>query len=110
MSYIFHLLLQSVAIYLVARFLPGVHLRNFLTAIWVALVYSLCNFFLGSLLYALALPFAVFTIGLSLLLVNALLLWITDKLIEDFEIDDFFTTLLAAALISAVNWLLGLVF
>ena len=114
MSLIYHLLLLSVAIYLVAQLLSGVHLKSFFTSIWVALVYSLVNFLFGWLLQLLALPLIVVTLGLFLLVmnffVNTLLLWITDKLIDDFEIDGLGTTFVAAVLITITNGVLTWVF
>ncbi len=107
---IINLLTLSVAVFLVAQFLPGIRVKNFMTAIIVAMVYSVINFFTGWLLVLLTLPFVVLTFGLFKLVINAFLLWITDKMIEDFEIQDVFTTIAAAVLItlvdSGIKWLL----
>jgi len=107
---IINLLTLSVAVFLVAQFLPGIRVKNFMTAIIVAMVYSVINFFTGWLLVLLTLPFVVLTFGLFKLVINAFLLWITDKMIADFEIRDFFTTIVAAVLItlvdSGIKWLL----
>ncbi len=107
---IINLLILSGAVFLVARILPGIRVKNFMTAVIVAVVYSVINFFTGWLLVLLTLPFVVLTFGLFKLVINAFLLWVTDKLIEDFEIKDFFTTIAAAVLItlvdSGIKWLL----
>ena len=47
MSILLNMLILSGIIYLIARFLPAVHVKNFGTAVVVAIVYSLLNFFLG---------------------------------------------------------------
>ena len=107
---IVNLLILSVAVFVVAQVLPGIRIRNFLTAVVVALVYSVINFLTGWLLVLLTLPLMLVTFGLFKLVINAFLLWITDKLIADFEIKDFVTTLVAAMLItlvdSGIRWLL----
>lgn len=107
---IVNLLILSVAVFIVAQVLPGIKIRSFLTAVVVALVYSVINFFTGWLLVLLTLPLMLVTFGLFKLVINAFLLWITDKMIADFEIKDFFTTLVAALLItlvdSGIKWLL----
>jgi len=107
---IINLLILSVAVFLVARILPGIRVKNFMTAVIVALVYSVINFLTGWLLVLITLPFVVLTFGLFKLVINAFLLWVTDKLIEDFEIHDFLTTIAAAVLItlvdSGIKWLL----
>lgn len=107
---IVNLLILSVAVFLVANILPGIRVKNFITAVIVAIVYSVINYLIGWLLMLVALPFIVLTFGLFKLVVNAFLLWITDKLIADFEIRGFLTTIVAAALItlvdSGIKWLL----
>jgi len=105
-----NLLILSVAVFLVANFLPGIQVKHFGTAIMVAIVYSLVNFFFGWLLVFLSLPFIVITFGLFKLVINAVLLWLTDKILDDFQIKDFFTTFIAALCItlvdSAIKWVL----
>jgi len=108
-SMIINMLILSVAIFLVAQFLPGIRVKNFYTAIMVAIVYSIINFLTGWLLVFLSLPFIIITFGLFKLVINAFMLWLTDKLMEDFEISDLWTTFIAAVLItivdSAVKWI-----
>ncbi|WP_320040131.1 phage holin family protein [uncultured Desulfobacter sp.] len=98
-----NLLILSVAVFLVANFLPGIQVKHFGTAVIVAIVYSLVNFFFGWLLIILSLPFIVITFGLFKLVINAVLLWITDKMLDDFQIKDFFTTFIAALCITLVD-------
>jgi putative membrane protein len=108
--FIVNLLVFSVAVFLVANFLPGIRIKNFMTAIVVALVYSVINFFTGWLLMILSLPFMIITFGLFKFVINAFLLWVTDKMIEDFEIKDIFTTFIAAFLITIVDSLIKWIF
>jgi len=98
-----NLLILSVAVFLVANFLPGIQVKHFGTAIMVAIVYSLINFFFGWLLILLSLPFIIITFGLFKLVINAVLLWLTDKMIDDFKIKDFLTTFIAALCITFVD-------
>ena len=104
--FIVNILGLSVAVFLVSKFLPGIRIKNFMTAIIVALVYSIINFFLGWLLVVLTLPFIFITFGLFKFVINAFLLWLTDKIIEDFEIKNVFTTFVAAFLITIVDSLI----
>lgn len=98
-----NILILSVAVFLVAKFLPGIQVKHFGTAIIVAIVYSLINFFFGWLLIFLSLPFIFITFGLFKLVINAVLLWATDKMLDDFQIKDFFTTFIAALCITLVD-------
>ncbi len=110
MVFILNLLLLSVAIFIVAKIMPSIYIKSFWTAIVVALVYSIINFLTGWFLILLTLPFIIITFGLFKFVINAFLLWITDKLIEDFKIDSFGSTLIAAFLItitdSILRWLI----
>lgn len=100
----------SIVIFIVTKFLPGIRLKNYFTAFIVALVYSLINYVFGWLLVLLSLPFMFLTFGLFKFVINAFMLWVTDKLIEDFEIESFKTTFIAAFLItvidSMIKWIL----
>lgn len=103
---ILKLVILSITIFFIERVLPGMKLRKPATAIIVAVVYSLVNFFLGWLLAFIALPFIFLTLGLFHFIINAFLLWLTDKILDDFEIDSIKTTLIAAVLITIVNGIL----
>jgi putative membrane protein len=107
---LFHLLILSFVIVVIAEVVPGIKLKGFGTAIAVAVVYSLVNVVLGSILKVLSLPLIFLTLGLFMLVINTLMLWLTDQLIDDFEIKDMGTTFLAALLISVSDFLLDLVF
>mgnify|MGYP006259274043 CR=1 FL=1 len=110
MSTIWDVLLMSLTIFIVAHFMPGVKLKSFGTAIVVAIVYSLMNFFLFRLLVFLMFPLVGLTLGLFVFVINAFLLWLTDKILDNFEIKDFVTTLIAALLISIIHGILTWVF
>ncbi len=53
-----------------------------------------------------SLPLIILTLGLFIFVVNAVLLWITDRVVNNFEISGFGTTILAALCISVINSLL----
>ena len=104
MDLIFHFLLLGVVT------LPGIHVEGFGTAIIVAIVYGLINVLLGTILKILAIPFIVLSLGVFLLLINTFLLWLTDQLMEDFEIRDIGTTFVAAVIITVSDTFLGWIF
>ncbi|MFQ5631916.1 MAG: phage holin family protein [bacterium] len=110
MKMLLNILLLSAAIFVVAKILPGVRLKSFATAIIVAIVYSIINFLLFGIIAFLTLPATILTLGLFIFVINAFLLWLTDKFIEDFEIDGIFTTLIAAFLITVINNILKWIF
>lgn len=101
------LLLNALVVLVVARVTPGVRIKNFGTALAVAVVYGGLSFLLKWLLVLLTAPLIILTLGLFLLVVNAFLLWMTDKLIDDFEIDGLGPLVLATLGISLGQTLVG---
>lgn len=110
MHILLNILVLSVIIYLIAQFVPAVRVKNFGTAVIVAIVYSLINFFLGWLFELLSFPLMLLTLGLFKFVINAIFLWITDKLLDDFEIASFGWTILTALLISFGSTLVHAIF
>jgi putative membrane protein len=110
MSIIWNLLILTIAIFIVAKLLPGIHIKSFWTALIVAIVYSFINFLTGWLLTLLTLPFIIITFGLFKLVINAFMLWVTDKILDDFKIDGLLYTFIAAVLItlidSVIKWII----
>ncbi len=96
-------ILFSLSVFIVARVLPGIRIKGFATALWVAFVYGVIKVVFGWLLTLITLPAVILTFGLFLFVINAVLLWITDKLIDGFEIRSFGMTLLAAFLITLLD-------
>ncbi len=102
-----HILLLGGAILMIGRLLPGMHVDSYGTGIIVAIVYSLINVTLGFVLKLLGLPFIIITLGIFLIIINTFLLWLTDLLIEDFEVEDTGTLFIAALLITISDTLLS---
>ena len=110
MNIIWNILLQTVFIFLVAQILPGFRIKSLKTALVVSVVYSIVNYLLGTLLVFLSAPLLFLTLGLFMIVVNAILLKITDLILSDFKINGTFTLLLAAVLISVGNSVLRWIF
>lgn len=108
MNWLLSIFVSALSVFIVARVMPGVRIRGFFTAVVVAVVYGIVNFLFYWLLVLFSLPFIVATLGLFLVLINAFLLWLTNKLIDGFEVRGFFTTIIASILISLLNTLLRL--
>lgn len=70
--------------------------------LWVSALFGIVNAILGTILRLLTLPLNLLTLGLFSVVVNAILLSVTDALSSHLEIDEFFWTAIWAALILAV--------
>jgi putative membrane protein len=102
--------LSAVSLTVIAQFLPGERMNNLGTALVVAAVYGILHVLLFRLLAILVFLPRLLTFGLFDLVINAFILFLTDKLLEDFQLDSLGVTLLAAVLLTVLNnlwrWLL----
>ncbi len=105
-TWLLNWLILSVSVFVVTRILPSVRIEGCGTAVSVAFVYGILKLLLANILVLLSLPLMIFTFGLFFFVINAFLLWLTDKLIPGFEIKGLFSTLFAAFLISLIDALL----
>jgi putative membrane protein len=103
MSMLMSILAFSLSVLIVAMLMPSVRVKGLGSAIGVAIVYGVLKFFFYWILVLVSLPFVILTLGLFLVVINAGLLWITDKLLDGFEIDGLISTLIASVLISIVD-------
>lgn len=95
----------ALAVSAAAWLFDGVEVEGgFWSYVWVAAILGLLNAVVRPIILLLTLPITVLTLGLFILVVNAITLSITVWLSSSIEIDGFGTTVLAAAVISLVSW------
>lgn len=107
MGIIVRLLISALAVFAGAYILPGVHVRNFTTAIIVAIILALLNAFLKPVLVILTIPVTVITLGLFLLVINAVIILLCAKLVDGFRVDGFWYAMLFSVVLSLINAVLG---
>jgi len=103
MNWIVRFLLSGVAVVLTAYLLPGVDVQDYWTALLVALVLSLVNIFVKPFLILLTIPLTFVTLGLFLLVINALMILLTDYFVDGFLVDGFWWALLFSLILSLFN-------
>lgn len=106
MKFILRLLLSALAVILLANILPGVQVNAFGSAIIVALVLSLLNFLVKPILVLLTLPVTILTLGLFLLVINALIILLASSLVSGFNVDGFWYALLFSLLLAVLESIL----
>lgn len=106
----FQWLLSAVSVVVVSKILPGFRLKHFGTALIVAAIYGLLHVLLYTILKILFFLPMLLTFGLFALVINAFLLFLTDKLLDDFDIDTLWTTLLGAILLTLMDGFWGWLF
>jgi putative membrane protein len=103
MNWIIRFLLNGVAVVLTAYLLPGVDVTDYWTALIVALVLTLANVFVKPVLIILTIPITLLTLGLFLLVINALIILLADYLVDGFSVDGFWWALLFSLILSIFN-------
>ncbi len=99
-------ILFSIAIYLTAYLLPGIHLVDFTSALIAAVGLGLINAVIKPVLLILTLPLNILTLGLLTFVINALLVLLAAYFITDFSVDNFWWALLFSLVVSVINGLL----
>ncbi|WP_452225158.1 phage holin family protein [Lacinutrix chionoecetis] len=106
MNLIIRLLLNAVAVFVLAHVLNGVNVDGYGSAIIVALVLSILNLLVKPILVILTLPITIVTLGLFLIVINALLILLADKLIDGFSVNNIWWAILFSILLSVLQSLL----
>ncbi|MCC7233300.1 MAG: phage holin family protein [Bacteroidia bacterium] len=89
MEFLSRLILSTLAVLITCLLLPGVHVDNVLTALLVAGVLAILNAVIKPILVLLTLPVTFLTFGFFLLIINALLVLFTSRIVPGFKIDGF---------------------
>ncbi len=100
MKSIFKIILTTIAVLVVAKILPGVHVDGFTTSLIVAIVLALLRFIVKPILIVLTLPITLITFGLFLLVINAILILMADYFIGGFEVKGIWIAILFSILLS----------
>lgn len=104
-------LISAASIMVVAYVVPGFVVHGILAALIAAVIIGLVNATLGSILKIITFPLTFLTLGLFLLVVNAIMLKVAAALSPGFEVRTWGAAFLGAILLSLVStflhWLVG---
>jgi len=106
-QFIGRLIVSTLAIMITSYVMPGVHVANVMTALLVAFVLALLNAFVKPVLIFLTLPVTLITLGLFLLVINALLILLTGSLVSGFHVSGFWSAFLFSMVLSLVSAVLN---
>ncbi|MEX0771212.1 MAG: phage holin family protein [Balneolaceae bacterium] len=103
---LYTIFINSIAVFLGAYLLRGVEVKNYWTALGVAVILALVNTFIKPLIVFLTIPLTLLTLGLFILVINAWMLMLTDKFIEGFKVKGFFWAFIFSIVLSFLNAIL----
>lgn len=100
-------ILNAVSLLAVAYLLPGIVVASFGSALIAALVLGLLNALVKPVLIFLTLPITIVTLGLFLIVLNALLFWFAGSILKGFQVNGFWWAVAGAILYSLISGLLS---
>lgn len=119
MRFVLWVAVNALALAAATALLDGIELSarstedQVVTLVLVALVFGVINAVVAPVVKLLSLPFIIVTLGLMLLVINALMLmltgWVADRLDLGFRVDGFWTAVLGAIVITVATWILDAV-
>ena len=103
MNFLIRLLVTALAAMVTAYILPGVTIKDFTSALILAFVLAILNLLVKPILVLLTLPATILTLGLFLLVINAVIILLAAKLVKGFSVNGFFWALIFSVVLTVVG-------
>ncbi len=100
-------LINALALLALPYLMHSVSVDNFGAAMVAALVLGLVNTLIRPVLVLLTLPVTLVSMGLFILVINALLFWAVANVVEGFHVAGFWAAFVAAIVYSVISWALS---
>jgi putative membrane protein len=96
-------ILNAVTLLIVAYILPGIVVSSFWSAMLAAVVLGLINMLVKPIFILLTLPITIVTLGLFLLVINALMFWLAGSILKGFQVNGFWWAVIGALFYSVIS-------
>ncbi len=103
MNFLLRLIINGIAMYLIAAFVPGIHAAGLGAAIFAAFIFGIVNAVIRPIVLLLTLPLTVITLGLFVIIVNALMFWLATWIAPGFKVDGFGPALIGGIIMAVVG-------
>jgi|ERR1035437_3563622 putative membrane protein len=108
MGFLIRLVVNAIALIAVAYIVPGIHVYGFGGAVLAALILGIVNAVIRPILIIISLPISILTLGLFVLVINALLFWFVGALHVGLYVDGFWPAFWGALVMAIVSGLLSM--
>lgn len=98
-------LINTLALILVSRIIPGFHIDSLFHAFIAALILGLVNATIRWVLVVLTLPINILTLGLFTFVINALMILLVSNIVKGFTVDGFAAAFWAGLILWLISWL-----
>ncbi len=110
MELLVHLVLTAALLLMVAKMVTGLEIESWGSAFIVALLLGLINAIIRPIMVALTIPISVLTLGIFLLIINALMLWLAAAISPGVKVEGFGAAFYGSLLLTILNMLIAFVF
>jgi putative membrane protein len=100
MNLVIRILVTAGLVMLIAHLLPGVNIDSFIQSVYVAIILGLLNVFIKPIIILFTLPVTILTLGLFLLVINALLVLLCSNIVGGFHVESFWTAMFFSIILS----------
>ena len=106
-AFLIRWLVTTIAVFAAEKIIPGIHCHSAGALLGASLLLGIINAFVRPILLLLSIPFIILTMGLFILVVNALMLILVAQIIPSFAVDGFWSAFFGSIVISFVSWILS---
>jgi putative membrane protein len=96
-------LINALGLLAIGYFIPGIEVGSFYSAMILVVVIGFMNYVPGMILKVITFPVNIITLGLSNLVINALIFWFVSTFIQGFEIQVWWAGFLGALIYTVVT-------
>lgn len=104
-GFLVRMAITAISLWLAALLVPGMQLQGLGTVLGAALLLGIVNAFVRPVVILLTLPLTIVTLGLFLLVVNAMMLALVSVVFAGFTLGGFWSAIFGALFVSFFSWL-----
>lgn len=106
-AFLIRWLVTTIAVFAAEKLISGIHCNSAGALLGASLLLGIVNAFVRPILLLLSIPFIIVTMGLFILVVNALMLMLVAQIVPSFSVDGFWNAFFGSIVISLVSWILS---
>jgi putative membrane protein len=103
-----HWIITSGLLLLVAQMVDGIEFKGWGAAFFAAIILGIVNAIVFPMMVALTIPITILTFGLFLLVINALMFWLTALLVPGFTVRGFAAAFFGSLCLALLNIVIGM--
>ena len=104
MGFLLRVVITAIGLWVASVWVPGVHIDSTSTLLLAGLLLGVVNAIVRPIAFILTLPITIVTLGLFLLVLNAAMVWLVNKIIPGFHAPWFMPAFLTSIIVWLVGW------